>query len=89
MDAYYYDASPSKSAHRITVPTLAASAADDPLCNVAGLRSIPRLGEGLALVRTSLGGHLAWLEGAGALGSSYMDRIALQWIDACLRTSKR
>ena len=84
VDEYYHDASPSKTAHRITVPTLAMSAEDDPLCNIQGLDSIESLGDGLVIVRTSIGGHLAWLEGWLGGASSLMERVALGWIEACL-----
>eukprot|EP00045_Choanoeca_perplexa_P006863 m.59753 g.59753 ORF g.59753 m.59753 type:complete len:113 (-) comp13823_c0_seq5:167-505(-) len=55
VDDYYSQASPLQYAHRITVPTLAINAVDDPVCAHDGCPEGDRIGPGLAMVRTRIG----------------------------------
>ena len=48
-------ASPLQYAHRITVPTLAINAVDDPVCSHDGCPEGDQLGPGLAMVTTRIG----------------------------------
>lgn len=66
VEEYYADASPCRKAHCIELPTLAVSAADDPVCNIGGIKSIPRFGKGLMIAETPTGGHIMWPDRFGS-----------------------
>lgn len=83
VDHYYQSCSPITFAHNITIPTLAISSDDDPVCSVKGCPEDKELfGQGLVIVRTKRGGHVAWAEGFAGY-NSWMDRAILTWLDAC------
>eukprot|EP00516_Mucochytrium_quahogii_P006307 CAMPEP_0203763190 /NCGR_PEP_ID=MMETSP0098-20131031/15835_1 /ASSEMBLY_ACC=CAM_ASM_000208 /TAXON_ID=96639 /ORGANISM=" , Strain NY0313808BC1" /LENGTH=393 /DNA_ID=CAMNT_0050657799 /DNA_START=633 /DNA_END=1814 /DNA_ORIENTATION=+ len=87
VDHYYNDSSAIQVAQDIYVPTLALSAADDPICCVDGSLRIEQdqlHGPGLAIATTSRGGHVAWPEGLSG-HESYMDRVIVEWLDACTK----
>eukprot|EP00045_Choanoeca_perplexa_P006864 m.59771 g.59771 ORF g.59771 m.59771 type:complete len:436 (-) comp13823_c0_seq6:40-1347(-) len=83
VDDYYSQASPLQYAHRITVPTLAINAVDDPVCAHDGCPEGDRIGPGLAMVRTRIGGHVAFAETLALESGSWMERAALQWFECC------
>ncbi|GBG26579.1 Monoacylglycerol lipase ABHD2 [Hondaea fermentalgiana] len=85
VDDYYAKSSPITYAHQITTPTLSFNADDDPVCSVEGAHIMQQkkiFGPGLVIARTARGGHVSW--GEGILGhASFMDRVILEWLDAC------
>ena len=84
VDHYWTDASAVHLSHEITIPTLALSAMDDPMCSAKGCpREQSLLGEGLVVAVTRRGGHLGFSEGLWPPGESWMDRVALDWFDSC------
>lgn len=80
VDSYYQDASPKHRAHNIKTPTLAISAEDDPVCCVTGCPM--NLGDGLVIVTTTVGGHLAFAEGLLPIGCSWVDSVTSEWFEA-------
>ncbi|EGD76906.1 hypothetical protein PTSG_08251 [Salpingoeca rosetta] len=89
VDDYYTQSSSIHTSHNITVPTLAISAADDPVCCVDGAPSTPdELGPGLAVVITRTGGHLGFSQGVlGWNHVSWMEQATLDWFKACLTSA--
>mmetsp|Transcript_15555 Transcript_15555/g.27630 ORF Transcript_15555/g.27630 Transcript_15555/m.27630 type:complete len:410 (-) Transcript_15555:169-1398(-) len=85
VDDYYKDASATFHAHQVHVPTLSFNADDDPVCSSEGaaiMADEKRIGPGLVVARTHRGGHVSWAE--GFLGyDSFMDRVILEWLEAC------
>lgn len=84
LNHYYTESSACRRAHNISTPTLAVSAEDDPVCSAEGCPSIvDEFGEGLVVVRTTVGGHVAF--GAGFLPGvkSWMDDAVCDWFDSC------
>nr|XP_057913912.1 phospholipase ABHD3-like [Doryrhamphus excisus] len=82
---YYQDASPNKKLPHISVPVLCLNAADDPFSPqnafpVAIVQDMPNV----ALLVTSHGGHIAFMEGWFPRGDSYMERVFNQFIHAAL-----
>lgn len=78
----YYSAATlhTKPLHTIRVPVLCLNAADDPF---SPLHAIPldALAENplVAMVLTSYGGHIGFVEGAGIEGTNYMERLFVQF----------
>ncbi|XP_043918293.1 protein ABHD1-like [Protopterus annectens] len=80
---YYHDASPYYKLSDILVPVLCLNAADDPFAPshtipVDTVRSHPNI----ALLVTSHGGHIGFLEGMFPRHRNYMDRVLAQFITA-------
>lgn len=87
VDHYYRDSSALHTSHSICIPTLAISAEDDPVCDHEGCPTKDEeLGTGLVVAKTRTGGHVAFIEGLW-LGTtrSWMDSVAIDWIDTCLK----
>lgn len=84
MFEYYKDTSAIYFSSTIKVPTLAVSAADDPLCAVSGIPTTDNgeIGEGLVVVTTPFGGHCSFVHGNGSLCSSWTDEIIIDWFNA-------
>ncbi|XP_066593588.1 phospholipase ABHD3 [Prorops nasuta] len=88
VEEYYTNASIHDKLHSIEVPLLCLSAADDPF---QPLEAIP-LGEinkskNVAVVVTSRGGHIAFLEGVWPVkGEEYMARLFSQFFTALFTT---
>jgi len=85
VEEYYDDCSPVFRAHLITTPTLAISAKDDPICcHTAAPRIARQIGPGLVVVKSALGGHLAFPEEILPLTHAWTDRVAVAWFDKFL-----
>lgn len=86
VENYYRHATLHNKLHRITVPTLCLSAADDPF---QPLDAIPieaaEKSSHVAIVVTARGGHIGFLEGVfPAHKDQYMSRIFTQFFTATL-----
>eukprot|EP01034_Spumella_vulgaris_P028317 gene28317-35156_t len=83
LDDYYRDISPMHSVGTITIPTLAISALDDPICpHSHAPTDCKALGEGITVIKTDFGGHLGFPEGWLPLTSAWTDRLAANWVRA-------
>lgn len=85
-DHYYKEASLYDKIHALRIPVLALNAADDPF---SPLHAIPveeaHLNDNIAMVITSHGGHIGFLEGAIPRDKNYMYRWCSQFIDAVFK----
>ncbi|XP_061901995.1 phospholipase ABHD3-like [Entelurus aequoreus] len=82
---YYYDASPDKKLPHIAVPILCLNAADDPFSPQHYIPfTIAQDLSNVALLMTSHGGHIAFMEGWFPRGESYMERVFDQFVRASL-----
>lgn len=70
----------------IRTPLLCMMSNDDPLCPpqmCARAFTTAMSNPAIAVATTTQGGHCGWFE--GARGESYVDRVSLDWILACLK----
>ncbi|XP_077443865.1 phospholipase ABHD3-like [Stigmatopora argus] len=82
---YYRHASPDKKLPSTDVPVLCLNAADDPFSpQHAFPTSIAKDLSNVALLVTSHGGHIAFLEGLFPRGAGYMERVFSQFARAVL-----
>ncbi|XP_072021246.1 phospholipase ABHD3-like [Amphiura filiformis] len=85
-ESYYEEANLAGKMHKIQVPTLFMSAADDPF---APLSSIPveemKQQDNILLVATRYGGHAGFLEGLIPRGGGYIHKVFTQYIDAIFK----
>lgn len=80
VEEYYEDCSAVLRAHLITTPTLSISSKDDPICPHEDCPITPdAIGPGLIVVKTKLGGHLAFPENLLPLTKAWTDKIAVEW----------
>ncbi|CAL1538386.1 unnamed protein product [Lymnaea stagnalis] len=83
VDHYYTEASLYTKVHHLAKPVLCLSAADDPFAPEA---SIPMKeaaeNDNIAIVKTSHGGHIGFLEGTFPRDRSYMYRWFNQFVSA-------
>lgn len=64
VDHHYNESSPVNYIHNISIPTLALSAADDPVCSIDGLpKDFNSLSDNLIVCKARNGGHVAYAEG--------------------------
>ena len=85
VNHYYRESSAIHISHAVVVPTLAVSSDDDPICNAESCPAdAARLGEGLVVARTRVGGHVAFADGLFLGTSSWQDKVAVDWCKACL-----
>ena len=87
LEDYYVDSSAAYSSHNITVPTLAISAEDDPVC-CHSASSLDYLGPGLVIVKTLTGGHLGFVEGLLS-PTGWIERVASEWFSILLSEKRR
>ncbi|XP_019726995.1 phospholipase ABHD3-like [Hippocampus comes] len=82
---YYRHASPDWKLQSIAVPVLCLNAADDPFSpQCAFPLSVAKDLPNVALVVTSHGGHIAFLEGLFPRAAGYMERVFSQFVRAVL-----
>ncbi|KAH0956080.1 hypothetical protein HN011_012124 [Eciton burchellii] len=84
VDEYYRDATLDDKLHQIEVPTLCLSAADDPFqpLQAIPLKKISNT-KNVAVVITSRGGHIAFLEGLWPMKQEqYMGKVFTQYFKA-------
>ena len=76
----------------VRTPLLIVNARDDPLFppSVFPSAEFIRANSHLIFASTRYGGHVAWAEGGlpWPRDVTYMDRVALDWIQAHVRTSR-
>eukprot|EP01147_Barroeca_monosierra_P003978 gene3978-6434_t len=91
VDDYYTTASSIHTSRRITVPTLALSAADDAVCCVDGApQKEEEFGVGLVVAITRSGGHLGFPQGIlGLSPTGLAEDAALDWFNACMSETPR
>lgn len=86
---YYNASSPKFVTHKIcTVPTLAVSSVDDPVCNIYGAPqdvSSGQIGSSLILAVVELGGHLGFAEDWLPYRTSWIDRVCIDWFDTIIK----
>jgi len=88
VDAYYDAASLYTRLHNIAIPTLCLSAADDPFQPAASLPiESAKLSSNVAMVVTTRGGHIGFLEGFLPIGTTFLDRLFTEYITALLHHS--
>ncbi|MFI4937484.1 MAG: YheT family hydrolase [Candidatus Berkiellales bacterium] len=77
---YYTQSSSSQFLHSITLPTFILHAKDDPLVSQNTFMRLPKR-DGLELLLTEHGGHVAWLGFTGKrFEYRWMDRVIVEWI---------
>lgn len=87
VEEYYVESSAAYSSHNITVPTLAISAEDDPVCCHTA-SNLEYLGPGLAVVKTQAGGHLGFAESSlSPLG--WVDKVSCEWFSLLVHEKQR
>uniref|UniRef100_A0A2K5HRG9 AB hydrolase-1 domain-containing protein n=1 Tax=Colobus angolensis palliatus TaxID=336983 RepID=A0A2K5HRG9_COLAP len=83
IDDYYTDASPSRRLTSVGIPVLCLNSVDDVF---SPSHAIPietaKQNPNVALVLTSYGGHIGFLEGIWPRQSTYMDRVFKQFVQA-------
>jgi len=80
VEHYYTESSACRVSMRITTPTVALSAEDDPVCSVEGCPvTQDALGPGLVVVQTRKGGHVSFMEGVTPTSRGWMDTVAVEW----------
>ncbi|XP_077916647.1 phospholipase ABHD3 isoform X1 [Halichoerus grypus] len=83
IDDYYTDASPNRRLKSVGIPVLCLNSVDDVF---SPSHAIPvetaRQNPNVALVLTSYGGHIGFLEGIWPRQSTYMDRVFKQFVQA-------
>lgn len=86
---YYHDASPANKVHNTAVPILCLNAADDPFSpqNAFPLAVVQRL-PNVALLVTSHGGHIAFLQGLFPRDEGFMEHLFGQFAQAVFEHSK-
>ncbi|XP_034982344.1 phospholipase ABHD3 [Zootoca vivipara] len=83
IEDYYADASPCHRLKRIGIPVLCLNAMDDVFSpNHAIPVEIAKQNPNVALILTSCGGHIGFLEGLWPRRCTYMDRVFKQFVQA-------
>ncbi|XP_037073675.1 phospholipase ABHD3-like isoform X1 [Pollicipes pollicipes] len=85
VEDYYSAATLTDKLHRIKVPLLGLNAADDPFipCSGVPLEAVQKTSH-VAIVLTSHGGHIGFMEGMLPFGQNYIDRIFAEYCRAAL-----
>ncbi|XP_005898945.1 phospholipase ABHD3 [Bos mutus] len=85
IDDYYTDASPNRRLKSVGIPVLCLNSVDDVF---SPSHAIPietaKQNPNVALVLTSYGGHIGFLEGIWPRQSTYMDRVFKQFVQAMI-----
>ncbi|XP_077886413.1 phospholipase ABHD3 isoform X3 [Ictidomys tridecemlineatus] len=83
IDDYYTDASPNRRLNSVGIPVLCLNSVDDVF---SPSHAIPietaKQNPNVALVLTSYGGHIGFLEGIWPRQCTYMDRVFKQFVQA-------
>ncbi|OXB58414.1 hypothetical protein ASZ78_007782 [Callipepla squamata] len=91
IDDYYEDASPCRKLKSVGIPVLCLNSVDDVFSpghgnSFSSLLAIPvetaKQNANVALVLTSCGGHIGFLEGIWPRKCTYMDRVFKQFVQA-------
>ncbi|XP_063155243.1 phospholipase ABHD3 isoform X3 [Candoia aspera] len=83
IEDYYEDASPCHKLKKIGIPVLCLNSLDDAFSpNHAIPVEIAKQNPNIALILTSYGGHIGFLEGLWPRTCTYMDRIFKQFVQA-------
>lgn len=83
VEEYYQDISPDSVAYLVKTPLLALSAKDDPICMHEHCPTTAEsMGEGLVIIKTPYGGHLAFPEGILPLTRAWTDQVAVEWFNS-------
>ncbi|KAF7246325.1 Phospholipase ABHD3, partial [Varanus komodoensis] len=83
IDDYYADASPCHRLKRIGIPVLCLNSLDDVFSpNHAIPVEMAKQNPNVALILTSYGGHIGFLEGLWPRKCTYMDRVFKQFVQA-------
>ncbi|XP_048364291.1 phospholipase ABHD3 [Sphaerodactylus townsendi] len=83
IDDYYTDASPFRRLKNVGIPVLCLNSMDDVFSpNHAIPVEMAKQNPNVALVLTSCGGHIAFLEGFWPRKCTYMDRVFKQFVQA-------
>jgi len=85
VDHYYTDSSAGRVSNKISTPTVAIIADDDPVCSSEGCPEPHQLGPGLVVVRTSYGGHVAFGQDWYPGRESWAHHVALEWFETLNR----
>lgn len=90
---YYNASSPKYVTNKIsTVPTLAISSVDDPVCNIKGAPQgieSGQIGSSLIIAIVELGGHLGFAEDWLPFRTSWVDRVCIDWFETILSNSAK
>lgn len=85
-DHYYHEASLHYKLHAIRVPVLTLNAADDPFMPLSGIPVEEALiNDNIAMVITSYGGHIGFMEGVMPRHKNYMYRWVAQFVDCVFK----
>ncbi|XP_039184530.1 phospholipase ABHD3 [Crotalus tigris] len=90
VEAYYEDASPCHKLKKIGIPVLCLNSLDDVFSpNHAIPVEIAKQNTNIALILTSYGGHIGFLEGLWPRKCTYMDRIFKQFVQAVFEHGRK
>ncbi|XP_026555102.1 phospholipase ABHD3 isoform X2 [Pseudonaja textilis] len=90
VEAYYEDASPCHKLKKIGIPVLCLNSLDDAFSpNHAIPVEIAKQNTNIALILTSYGGHIGFLEGLWPRKCTYMDRIFKQFVQAVFEHGRK
>ncbi|KAH0617784.1 hypothetical protein JD844_016371 [Phrynosoma platyrhinos] len=83
LEDYYADASPYRRLKRIGIPVLCLNSLDDVFSPDHAIPvAIAKQNPNVALILTSYGGHIGFLEGLWPRKCTYMDRVFKQFVQA-------
>ncbi|XP_032079118.1 phospholipase ABHD3 [Thamnophis elegans] len=90
VEAYYEDASPCHKLKKIGIPVLCLNSLDDAFSPDHAIPvEIAKENTNIALILTSYGGHIGFLEGLWPRKCTYMDRIFKQFVQAVFEHGRK